>query len=215
MFIGHFAIAYILIALFPGIPPLIPLLGVSFPDLLWPVLVFAGIEKVKIDPASPRQDALEFQSYPWSHSLVLGTLIAVIPAAVIGFFFGFPAGMVFVVASASHWVLDAVVHKKDLPVLGFGPDTTAGAGLWRWGPASFVIELVFYAVITFLAAPAGTFIPLLVLGSVFHLINANSFFGFSKENPFKTPRAYAGVTIFGFFAFILIAELIVSGWWIF
>ena len=213
MFIGHFAIAYILVALFPGIPPLIPLLGVSFPDLLWPVLVFAGIEKVKIDPASPRQDALVFQSYPWSHSLVLGTLISVIPAVVIGFFFGFAAGMVFVTASASHWVLDAIVHKKDLPVIGFGPDTTAGAGLWRWGPASFFIELGFYAAITFLVAPPGTVIPLLVLGLVFHLINANSFFGFSKENPFKTPPAYAVVTLFGFIAFIIIADLIVSGWW--
>ena len=213
MFIGHFAVAYILIALFPGIPPLIPLLGVSFPDLLWPVLVFAGIEKVKIDPASPRQDALVFESYPWSHSLVLGTLISVIPAAVIGFFFGLAAGIVFVAASASHWVLDAIVHRKDLPVLGFGRDTTAGAGLWRWGPASFVIELVFYAAITLLFAPPGTVIPLLVLGLAFHLINANSFFGFSKENPFKTPRVYAVVTLFGFFAFIIIADLIFSGWW--
>ncbi len=203
-----------LIYLFPGIPPLIPLLGVSFPDLLWPVLIFTGLEKVRVNPASPRQDSLVFISNPYSHSLLLGTLISVIPGATIGFFLGFPAGALFVIASASHWILDSVVHNKDLPVLGFGRDMTAGANIWRFGPAAFFIELVFYALITLLVAPKGTIIPLLTLGIVFHLINANSFFGFSRENPFRTPRAYATVVMSGFVVFILIADLIISGgWW--
>ena len=93
MFIGHFAVAYVLVALFPGIPPLVPLLGVSFPDLLWPVLVFTGIEKVKVDPATPRQVRLVFLSYPYSHALISGSLISVIPGAIIGFFFGLPPGL--------------------------------------------------------------------------------------------------------------------------
>ena len=211
MFIGHFAVAYLLISLFPGISPLIPLAGVSFPDLLWPVLIFTGIEKAKVNPASPRQDSLVFVSNPYSHSLLVGTLISVIPGAVIGFFFGFVAGALFVIASASHWILDSVVHNKDLPLLGFGRDTAAGANLWRFGPAAFLIELVFYVVITLLAAPAGTVVPLLVLGFLFHLVNANSFFGFTKENPFKTPRAYAIAVLFGFITFILIANMIISG----
>jgi hypothetical protein len=214
MFIGHFAIAYVFISLFPGIPPLIPLLGVSFPDLLWPVLIFTGIEKTRVDPSSPRQDSLVFVSNPYSHSLLLGTIIAVMPGAVIGYFFGLTAGAVFVVASASHWILDSIVHNKDLPVLGFGRDKTAGANLWKFGPAAFVIELVFYTAMTLFFAPSGTVVPLLVLGFLFHLINANSFFGFSKSNPFKTPRAYATVVLVGFFAFILIANLVISGgWW--
>jgi len=214
MFIGHFAIAYLFIALVPGVPALIPLLGVSFPDLLWPFLVLAGIEKVKVDPASPRQDSVVFLSYPYSHSLLLGTLIAVIPGAIFGFFFGITAGVVFVVASASHWLLDSIVHIKDLPVLGFGRDKIAGAGLWKSGPAAFVIELAFYTILTLVFAPAGTAVALLVLGFLFHLINANSFFGFSKNNPFKTPRAYAGVCLVGFVVFILVADLVISGgWW--
>ncbi len=213
MFIGHFAVALLLIHLFPRIPPLIPLLGVSFPDLLWPVLIFTGVEKAKVNPDTPRQDALVFLSYPYSHSLVTGTLISVVPGAVIGFFFGVPAGLVFVAGSASHWILDSVVHDRDLPVVGFGRDMTAGAHLWRFGPASFFIELGFYVVITVLAAPPGTVVPLLILGLVFHLINANSFFGFSKKNPFKTPRAYATVVLFGFISFIFIATMIISGGW--
>jgi len=211
MFIGHYAIAYVLIALFPGIPPLIPLLGVSFPDLLWPVLVVTGVEKVRVDPGSARQDALVFESYPYSHSLVVGTLIAGVFGAGIAFLYGTSAGIVFIVASASHWLLDTVVHGKDLPVLGFGQDKKAGAGLWRYGPAAFFIELAFYGVITWLAAPKGTFLPLLVLGIVFHLINANSFFGFSKKNPFRTPNSYAAVVFIALIVFCLIANVIITG----
>jgi hypothetical protein len=141
-------------------------------------------------------------------------LISVVPGAIIGFVFGVVPGVVFVAASASHRIPDSIVHNRDLPVLGFGQDTTAGANLWKSGPAAFVVELAFYAVITLLAAPPGTVVALLVLGFLFHLINANSFFGFTRENPFKTPRAYATVVLFGFVVFILIANLILSeGWW--
>ena len=46
MFIGHFAIAFLLGSLVPGVPLLVFLVGVSFPDLFWPILVLAGVEKV-------------------------------------------------------------------------------------------------------------------------------------------------------------------------
>ena len=71
MYIGHFAIAYVLIRLFPNIPPLVPLIGVSFPDILWPVFIFLGIEKAEINPDSPLQKYIRFTSYPYSHSLVI------------------------------------------------------------------------------------------------------------------------------------------------
>ena len=115
------------------------------------------------------------------------------------------------IASASHWILDALVHNRDLPVLGFGRDKFVGAGLWKSGPAAFIVELVFYTVVTLLLAPKGTAVPLLVLGFCFHLVNANSFFGFSEVNPFKTPRTYAVACLAGFVVFVVIANLIISG----
>jgi len=211
MFIGHFAIAYLLLFLAPGVPPIVPLVGVSFPDLLWPVLVLLGIEKVSIDPGSPRQDAIVFIRYPWSHSLVTGTLIAVIPGIIAGIAFGAVAGIVFVVASASHWMLDTIVHRKDLPVLGFGKDRTVGLGLWNRGPLAFVVELIFYVVVTLLVVPEGYVIPLLVIGFLFHMINANSFFRFSAKNPFGSPGVYAAMALAGFTAFILLADAVFIG----
>ena len=208
MFIGHFAFAYVLIRLFPGVLPMIPLLGVDFPDLLWPFLVISGIEKVSIDPESPLQNHIKFTSYPYSHSLVLGTLIACVVGLGLAYFTSPLAGLVFVAASASHWLLDATVHLKDLPVLGFGPDRKFGFGLWNRPKSAFIIEYLFYAVLTALTFPSKL-MPLLVVGTIFHLINANSFLGLTKTNPFKSPNAYAMLALVGILAFSLAANFII------
>jgi len=208
MFIGHFAFAYVLIRLFPGVLPIIPLLGVDFPDLLWPFLIISGIEKVSIDPESPLQNHIKFTSYPYSHSLVLGTLIACVVGLGLAYFTSPLAGLVFVAASASHWLLDATVHLKDLPILGFGPDRKFGFGLWNRPKSAFIIEYLFYAVLTALTFPSKL-MPLLVVGTIFHLINANSFLGLTKTNPFKSPNAYAMLALVGILAFSLAANFII------
>ena len=208
MFIGHFAVAYVLIHFFPGIPPLVFLLGVSFPDLLWPFLVFAGIEKVNINPGSPLQKYIIFSSYPYSHSLLISSMISCGAGVAIALFTTPLAGILFVVCSASHWFLDTVVHQRDLPVLGVSHDIREGFGLWNYPKAAFGIEYIFYAGITLLVMPLPIAIPLIVIGSIFHLVNANTFFGFTKSNPFKTARTYAIVTLLGFSCFIYA----VMGW---
>ena len=211
MFIGHFAIAYIYIALFPSVHPLIPLAGVCFPDLLWPILIFLGWEEVQMDPDNPLQYSIRFIRYPFSHSLILGTLIALMFGLVIMFFTSPLAGLVFVSASASHWLLDSTTHVGDLPVVGIGRDRKVGFGLWARPRAAFLIELVFYVVVTLVAARPGIIVPLLALGFAFHLLNANSFLGSSKGNPFNTPGKYATVVLAALLAFIFIANWIITG----
>src|SRR5260370_28938992 len=56
MFVGHFAIAFLLWRLFPQVPLPVVLIAVSFPDLLWSLLVPAGIEKVRINPEQPSSE---------------------------------------------------------------------------------------------------------------------------------------------------------------
>ncbi|HVP93632.1 MAG TPA: hypothetical protein VMS89_00500 [Methanoregulaceae archaeon] len=210
MFIGHFAIAYIFIHFFPGISPLVPLAGVSFPDILWPFLILSGIEKVRINPDSPLQKNIIFSSYPYSHSLLISTLIALIAGIGIGIWLSPLAGLIFVVCSASHWVLDTIVHQRDLPVFGVSHDIKEGFGLWNYPKSAFVIEYVFYVVVTLAVMPLVPAIGLILIGSVFHLINANSFFGFTKTNPFRTARSYALLTLVGFVAFIILAYMVIS-----
>src|SRR5215467_3403381 len=152
MFIGHFAVAFLLWKLFPQVPLPLILVAVSFPDLLWSLLVPAGIEKVKINPENPLQKFIVFEKFPYSHSLVLGTTLSAIPGL------GLTATLnnlmilpVFIAGSASHWILDSIVHLKDLPVLGFDGDRKVGAGLWNRGPIAFAVEYIFYLIVTLFA----------------------------------------------------------------
>jgi hypothetical protein len=210
MFIGHFAIAFLLARLFPQVPVLIPLIAVSFPDLVWPLLIFAGIEKVKVNPDSALQKYLFFEKYPYSHSLIFTNFMALSVGLALALILGNPlVALIFTVGSASHWVLDSVVHLPDLPVLGFGRrDRKVGLGLWRNGPLAFVLEFIFYTAVTIAVLPRRLVSGALLLGTVFHLINANSFFGFTRKNPFRTPASYALITLIGFAFFIFFAAKI-------
>jgi hypothetical protein len=210
MFVGHFAVAFLLWRLFPQVPLPVFLIAVSFPDLLWSVLVPAGVEKVKINPDSPLQKFVVFEKFPYSHSLVLGSILSLPVGLLIAAILNNPLIIpVFVAGSASHWLLDTVVHLKDLPVLGFDGDRKVGAGLWKRGPLAFVVEYVFYATVTLFALSGFSLVYALILGIVFHAINLPSFFGSNRKNSVKSSNAYAALALIGFGAFTLIASLII------
>jgi len=199
LFVSHYAIAFALVLLFPQVPIWVPLIGVSFPDLLWGVLVLLGIEEVSISRDSPLQKAIVFKKYPYSHSLVLTGGISVVVGGVLSVALGSLATLpVFVIASSSHWLLDTVVHLPDLPVLGFDGDRKVGLGLWKWGRAAFLAELLFFILFAVVFVGTTELPRVLAVGILFHGINANSFLGLSKKNPFGSPTAYASVALVGF-----------------
>src|SRR2546425_9096292 len=115
MFVGHFAIAFLLWRLFPQVPLPVVLIAISFPDLLWSVLVPAGIEKVRINPDSPLQRFVVFEKSPYSHSLVLGSVLSLPIGLLIAALLNSPVIVpVFVPGSASDWLLHTVVHVEAL-----------------------------------------------------------------------------------------------------
>jgi len=210
MFVGHFAIAFVLRRLFPQVPLPVVLIAVSFPDLLWSLLVPAGVEKVRINPDSPLQKFIVFEKFPYSHSLVLGSVWSLLVGLLIAGLLNNPLVVpVFVAGSASHWLLDTVVHLKDLPVLGFNRDRKVGAGLWKKGPVAFVVEYAFYAIVILFALSGLSLAYALILGGIFHAINLPSFFGSTRKNSIKTSNGYAGLALLGFGSFTLIASLII------
>src|SRR5438445_5658619 len=104
MFVGHFAIAFLLWRLFPQVPLPVVLIAVSFPDLLWSLLVPAGIEKVRINPDSPLQKFIVVETFPYSHSLVLGSALSLPIGLLIAGVLNNPVIVpVFVAGSASHF----------------------------------------------------------------------------------------------------------------
>lgn len=210
MFIGHFAVAFLIWRIFPQIPLPIILVAVSFPDLLWSVLVPAGLEKVKVNPDSPLQKYVVFEKYPYSHSLVLTNVWSLLVGLALAIVLANPLILpVFIIGSASHWILDTVVHLKDLPVLGFDGDAKVGAGLWKRGGLAAIIEYVFYVVVCALALSGVALVYALILGTIFHTINLPSFIGSNRKNMVKTSNGFAALALVGFGVFTILASLLI------
>jgi len=210
MFVGHFAIAFLLWRLFPSVPLPILLVSVSFPDLLWSLLVPAGVERVRINPDSALQKFIVFEKYPYSHSLVLTNVWSILVGGAIAVVLNNPLILpIFVLGSASHWILDTVVHLKDLPILGFNGDRKVGAGLWNRGPLAFVVEYAFYIIVTALVLSGLALVFALVLGTVFQLINLPSFISSNRKNMVKTSNGSAMLALAGFGLFTIIASILI------
>jgi hypothetical protein len=115
-------------------------------DLVWPVFLAVGVEQVRIDPGNTAVTPLDFVSYPYSHSL----LALVVWAGVLAWAYRLLAGngrRVFVVIAGlvvSHWLLDFLTHRPDMPLYPGGPKY--GLGLWRSVPLTVAVEGALYGV---------------------------------------------------------------------
>ena len=141
MFIGHYALG-LASKKMPNPPSLaIAFIAVQFLDLIWPIFVLLGIENFQIEEGITKLTPLNFVHYPYSHSL----LMALIWSLLFGLLY-FTAtrnrrnallvgGLVF-----SHWILDFIVHRPDLPLTPFG-DTRVGLGMWNHPALEILLEI--------------------------------------------------------------------------
>jgi membrane-bound metal-dependent hydrolase YbcI (DUF457 family) len=144
MFIGHVA-AGLVGARQARIPLGTAILAAQLPDVIWPLLVLAGVEQVAIAPGDTAVTPLRFEHYPWSHSLVMVALTG----AALGALYGWRRrsrrmGVTFALMAASHWVLDVASHRPDMPILPFG-GPKLGLGLWNSVAATVVVEGALFA----------------------------------------------------------------------
>jgi hypothetical protein len=148
VFIGHFSLAFAAKRAAPAISLGTLFLACQFADLLWPNLVLAGVEHLAIAPGITAVTPLDFQSYPYSHSLLALAIWAAIAAVVYKLIRGAtPAGALLVIAGLvlSHWALDVISHRPDVPLTMAG-DTKLGFGLWNSRPATILVELAMLVV---------------------------------------------------------------------
>ncbi len=146
MFIGHFALALAAKKVAPTVSLGTLFLAAQLADLVWPLLVLLGIEKVEIDPGATGLMPLDFVHYPYSHSLVAlaawGIGFAVLYAV------AHRARMAVVLTIAglvvSHWLLDFVAHRPDMP-LTIGGASRYGLGLWNSAAATVIVEGLLFA----------------------------------------------------------------------
>ena len=145
MFIGHFAVAFATKRVAPRVSLGTLVVAACFLDVVWPVLVLLGVERFRIVPGFTAVNPFDFVHYPWSHSLLMTFVWSLVFALAYLGVKGDRAGAVWVgVAVASHWVLDFVSHRPDLPLYP-GGDARLGLSLWQSLPATFAVEGLMFA----------------------------------------------------------------------
>lgn len=145
MFIGHFAVAFAAKRAAPGVSLGTLFLAAQLADLAWPTLVLLGLEAFEIRPGITAVTPLDFVHYPYSHSLValLGWSLVFAVGYTLARKFQPAAVLTLAVLVLSHWVLDVVTHRPDMP-LSLAGDTRLGLGLWNSVSATLAIELALF-----------------------------------------------------------------------
>ncbi len=159
---GHFALGLAGKAVRPRASLATWFVSVQLLDLLWPGFVLLGWEHVRIAPGDTRLTPLDFYDYPITHSLVgalcwSAAFALVYGLAARGLGAGgsggragaaaaggsrWPLAMLLGLGVLSHWVLDLLVHRPDLPIGPHGP--YVGLGLWNAPAVEVPLEAGMY-----------------------------------------------------------------------
>ncbi|MEY4576742.1 MAG: hypothetical protein RL701_1445 [Pseudomonadota bacterium] len=182
MFVGHLAAGLVLKARVPKAPLSWLLFATIAPDLLCGALLLAGVEHAHFEGsmtfAHLRGDA------GYSHSL----LASVVYSVLAGWFgsrhwHSTRVGVALALAVFSHFVLDALSHHPDMPLLGFDTvnDIHTGTGLASQPAAFYLVELAWCALACVLFDRSNT--RLLGTFAMLMALYTNLVFGFVQLPP--------------------------------
>lgn len=145
MFIGHFAFAFGAKKFAPQVSLGILFLACQLADIIWPNLVLLSIEKLEIVPGITVITPLNFLHYPYSHSLIALALWSAIFAVFYALLrrSGTKAAIVIALLVLSHWVLDVLTHRPDMPIT-LSDSSVIGLGLWNYPVVAVPFELLLF-----------------------------------------------------------------------
>ncbi|HXT62703.1 MAG TPA: hypothetical protein VN696_06670 [Pyrinomonadaceae bacterium] len=145
MFVGHYALGLATKQLAPRTSLGALIAAPILLDLLWPIFLLIGWEQVSIEQNPNPFLRLQFDSYPISHGLVAVIAWATLFASI---YFGVARYLIGAItiwfSVVSHWLLDYVVHRPDLPLYA-GGNRLLGLGLWNHPRITMALELVMFA----------------------------------------------------------------------
>ncbi len=145
MFLGHFSFGLAAKAFAPGTSLGSLFLASQLLDFIWSTLLILGVERVRIVPGATETTPLNFDYYPFSHSLLLAVIWGLVVALVYLLFRRSPRGAVVMGGVVvSHWFLDLLVHQSDLPLYPGG--ALFGMGLWSSKSGTVVVEILLFLV---------------------------------------------------------------------
>jgi len=197
MYVGHLAAGFLLKSRVREAPLSLLLLATVLPDLLCGVLLVAGVEHVVVRGSVVYAHVEADMGY--SHSL-----LSVAAVAGLAFVFGrtrsgsVRVGAALGLAVLSHFVLDALSHRFDMPLVGFGSrhDVRVGTNLALHPVWFFAVESAwcFFAWMLFDSSNRRLLLAFLVLLALW----SNSIFGFAP--PPAASEAVFGVSMLASFA---------------
>jgi hypothetical protein len=140
MFAGHFGLAAAVKSKQPRVPLWALMLSTQLLDVIFVPLVLLHVESLQPIGQGGYGEAIIHAWY--SHSLVGALLIAGAAGLLAARFWGRQGGLTIAAVVFSHWVLDLLVHRADLPILpgNLGNLPLLGLGLWTMPAISAGLE---------------------------------------------------------------------------
>jgi hypothetical protein len=207
MFVGHYGVSFAAKRSAPSVPLWVLFIAVQLLDVAWAPFVLLGIEKVRIVPGITSSNPLDLYYMPYTHSLVAAVLWSVggfiiyralappslkVAAPIVG------------LAVFSHWVLDFVVHRPDLPL--YDDTAKVGLGLWNLPAVAFGLEaaVLFGGMWLYFRTKPRHPIGMAVFGVVMLAIQAYVFFG----PPPVSDKAAAVTALVAYAVFAIVIALL-------
>lgn len=187
MFAGHYGVSFLVKKWEPRLPLWFLFLGVQFLDVLWAAFVLLGIEHYRIVPGITASLPLDLYYIPYSHSLIAAVGWSAVVFALsrwlipVGCFRNNRCPFFLAAAVFSHWVLDLVVHRPDLPL--YDNAHKVGFGLWNYPLLALILEsgLFFGGMWVYLRSTTATNLTgrygIIFLGVVILLVHCLLFWG--------------------------------------
>jgi hypothetical protein len=112
-------------------------------DIIFVPLFLMGVETIQPVPGTHGGYGAVIIHADYTHSLVIALGISAIFGGVAAVWWGRRTGFVLGAVVFSHWLLDLVVHRADMPIFpgGHGTLPRLGLGLWRFPNAAMSAEL--------------------------------------------------------------------------
>jgi len=209
MFIGHYGVSFA--AKQKPIPLWLLFIAVQFLDVVWSVFVMLGIEKARITPGITAANALDLYYMPYTHSAVGALIISILFGSVCAWFFKENRAKVFWITAAavfSHWILDFVVHAKDLPLIG--DSMKVGLGVWnyRWPSLALELATLFAGVVLYVRnVPAKRAIGDALLWVFVLFLGAIEIYAYLGPDP-ESPLAEAHTALAAYLGLAVLAGLV-------
>jgi hypothetical protein len=147
MFAGHFGLAAGVRAKAPEVPLWALMVATQLLDVAFVPLLLTGVETMDDTQHGDGYGELIIHA-DYTHSLLGALILSVLAGLAARWLWGKRASYIIAGVAFSHWILDLVVHRSDMPLLpgNWGDLPLLGLGAWKYEGLSIGLELLLLVV---------------------------------------------------------------------